>query len=89
MRRQKSTEGRSPWVCLTKFSSPVFWPACSFRALVATGLSDFFKAVDAYNISLTGFTNSSLYTGDIDYINMPAQSPTYWILQLSGTYTVT
>ncbi|KAI0073925.1 aspartic peptidase A1 [Panus rudis PR-1116 ss-1] len=31
-----------------------------------------------------GATNSSLYTGDIDYQNVPSGSPGYWILQLSG-----
>jgi hypothetical protein len=30
-----------------------------------------------------GFTNSSLYTGDIDYVNMPVQG-SYWILPLSS-----
>ncbi|KAF4610939.1 hypothetical protein D9613_006752 [Agrocybe pediades] len=29
-----------------------------------------------------GFTNSSLYTGDIDYVNMPVQG-SYWILPMS------
>ncbi|PPQ96798.1 hypothetical protein CVT26_006201 [Gymnopilus dilepis] len=30
-----------------------------------------------------GFTNSSLYTGDIDYVNMPVQG-SYWILSMTG-----
>lgn len=32
-----------------------------------------------------GFTNSSLYTGDIDYVNMPVQG-SYWILPMSCLY---
>lgn len=31
-----------------------------------------------------GFTNSSLYTGDIDYVALPSQG-TYWVLPLSRT----
>lgn len=34
------------------------------------------------NHPLLGFTNSTLYTGDIDYVDMPAQG-SYWILPLS------
>ncbi|KAF8872837.1 aspartic peptidase A1 [Gymnopilus junonius] len=30
-----------------------------------------------------GFTNSSLYTGDIDYVDMPTQG-SYWILSMAG-----
>ena len=31
-----------------------------------------------------GAVNNSLFTGDIDYQNIPSGSPGYWILQLSG-----
>lgn len=31
----------------------------------------------------SGFANTSLYTGDIDYVSMPVQG-SYWILPLSG-----
>lgn len=37
------------------------------------------------NCSLLGFTNSSLYKGDIDYVDMPVQG-SYWILPLSCGY---
>ncbi|TFK39433.1 aspartic peptidase A1 [Crucibulum laeve] len=30
-----------------------------------------------------GFTNSSLYTGDIDYVNMPSRG-TYWLLEMTS-----
>jgi len=36
-------------------------------------------------LPLSGFTNSSLYTGDIDYVNMPVQG-SYWILPLGCAY---
>ncbi|KAG6840112.1 hypothetical protein C0991_008902 [Blastosporella zonata] len=31
-----------------------------------------------------GGTNSSLFTGDIEFINMPTQPPTFWILSVSA-----
>lgn len=34
----------------------------------------------------TGFTNSSLYTGDIDYVDLPVQG-SYWILPITSTFT--
>ncbi|KAG6846654.1 hypothetical protein H0H93_012601, partial [Arthromyces matolae] len=34
-----------------------------------------------------GGTNTSLYTGDIEFLNMPVQTPSYWLLQMN-TVTV-
>lgn len=31
-----------------------------------------------------GYTNSSLYTGDIEYINIPGGTGTYWILPMTS-----
>lgn len=31
-----------------------------------------------------GFTNSSLYTGDIDFQNIPSGQESYWILPMTG-----
>ncbi|KAJ7623249.1 aspartic peptidase A1 [Roridomyces roridus] len=31
-----------------------------------------------------GFTNTSLYTGDIEFTNMPTSTPSYWILAISA-----
>lgn len=31
-----------------------------------------------------GGTNSSLFTGDIEFIDMPASTPSFWTLSLSG-----
>jgi len=31
-----------------------------------------------------GGTNSSLYSGDIEFINMPGSTPSFWLLSLSG-----
>lgn len=31
-----------------------------------------------------GATNSSLYTGDIDYVDVPSDAITYWTLPLTG-----
>lgn len=33
-----------------------------------------------------GGTNSSLFTGDIDFVNMPSGPETFWLLSLTGTY---
>lgn len=33
-----------------------------------------------------GGTNSSLFTGDIDFVNMPSGQETFWLLSLTGTY---
>lgn len=32
-----------------------------------------------------GFVNNSLYTGDIDYVNLPVQG-SYWILPITGMF---
>ena len=33
-----------------------------------------------------GGTNSTLFTGDIEFLNMPSQTqPTFWLLEMSGT----
>jgi len=31
-----------------------------------------------------GGTNSSLFTGDIEFINMPGSTPSFWLLSLSS-----
>jgi cathepsin D len=31
-----------------------------------------------------GGTNSSLFTGDIEFINMPVSTPSFWLLSMSG-----
>jgi cathepsin D len=31
-----------------------------------------------------GGTNSTLFTGDIEFLNMPSGTPTYWLLTMSG-----
>jgi cathepsin D len=31
-----------------------------------------------------GGTNSTLFSGDIDFQNMPGQQPTFWLLSLTG-----
>ena len=31
-----------------------------------------------------GGTNSTLFTGDIEFINMPTGTPTFWLLSMSG-----
>ena len=33
-----------------------------------------------------GSVNSSLYTGDIDYVNLPSDAVTYWTLPLTCKY---
>lgn len=35
-------------------------------------------------LKILGFANSSLYTGDIDYVNMPVKG-SYWTLALTCT----
>ena len=44
------------------------------------------NAVDVSGSIFTlGGTNSDLFTGDIEFINMPAaSSPTFWVLPLTG-----
>lgn len=38
------------------------------------------------SIFTLGGTNSDLFTGDIEFINIPASStPTFWVLPLTGT----
>jgi cathepsin D len=31
-----------------------------------------------------GGTNSTLFTGDIEFLNMPSGTPTFWFLTMSG-----
>jgi hypothetical protein len=31
-----------------------------------------------------GFVNSTLYTGDIEYIDVPTSTNSYWILPITG-----
>jgi cathepsin D len=31
-----------------------------------------------------GGTNSTLFTGDIEFLNMPSGTPTFWLLTMSG-----
>lgn len=34
-----------------------------------------------------GGTNTSLYTGDIEFVNMPSSvTPSFWLLELTGMY---
>jgi cathepsin D len=42
------------------------------------------ETLEAGGTFTMGATNSSLYTGDIDYQNIPANEVTYWIQQLSS-----
>jgi cathepsin D len=34
-----------------------------------------------------GGTNSTLFSGDIDFQNMPGQQPSFWLLSLTGKST--
>ncbi len=43
---------------------------------------------DAYCCLRVGFTDSSLYTGDIDYQNIPSGEESYWILPITGMCSV-
>ena len=50
--------------------------ACDFGAL----------AEPLYNFNIPGFVNSSLYTGDIDFVDIPAGAESYWILPVTCSY---
>ena len=34
----------------------------------------------------SGAVNTTLYTGDIEFIDMPIDNPTYWILPLTSLF---
>jgi cathepsin D len=45
------------------------------------------QAVEPGGVLTMGGTNSSLYTGDIDFVNMPAGStPSFWLLSLTSAF---
>lgn len=33
-----------------------------------------------------GGTNSTLFTGDIEFLNMPVSTPSFWLLELQGKF---
>jgi hypothetical protein len=65
------------------------WRPKSLEALSLWVFQDCsYRLVPSHQYQFTiGFTNSSLYTGDIDYVNMPVQG-SYWILPMSCSYYV-
>lgn len=46
------------------------------------------QALQPGGVFTLGGTNSTLYTGDIEFINMPSGEPSFWLLTLSGKYSV-
>lgn len=61
----------------------------SFREDVLTSSVSFLddqsvKALEPGGSFTMGFVNQSLYTGDIDYQNIPDGQESYWILPLTG-----
>ena len=45
------------------------------------------RALEPGGTFTMGAVNSSLYTGAIDYVNLPSNAVTYWTLPLTCTFT--
>jgi len=44
------------------------------------------QAEEAGGVFTLGGTNSTLFTGDIEFLNMPNTTPSFWLLQLSSKW---
>jgi cathepsin D len=72
--------------------STPFWQAlgsqlsASEMAFYLTRFKDDSNAKDEEpgGVFTLGGTNSSLFTGDIEFLNMPSGTPTFWLLTMSG-----
>jgi len=61
-------------------------PVMTFQITRFTNISQV-RTLEPGGTFTMGTLNSSLYTGDIDYVNLPSDAVTYWTLPLTCTYT--
>jgi len=83
------------WTPLAATRSPPFWlNLVGANALTNTDMSFYFtRQIDNPRaptqtfggVFTLGGTNSTLYTGDIEFLTMPVQTPSFWLLGLSCT----
>lgn len=74
-----------------------FWQALINNNLLSSSEMSFWLSRDALTdtqalepggIFTLGGTNSSLFTGDIEFINLPSGEPTFWLLSLTSKHFV-
>ena len=71
------------WQSLTETSGTLDSPLFAFQ-LTRFGNDTSSNQLEPGGTFTLGATNSSLFTGDIDYQNIPNGAPGYWVQQLSG-----
>ena len=83
-----AASGATPfWESLAETSGTLDSPLFAFQ------LTRFSNDTNAANLEpggtfTLGATNSSLFTGDIDFQDIPSGAPGYWIQQLAGGFCV-
>ncbi|EDR06999.1 uncharacterized protein LACBIDRAFT_299501 [Laccaria bicolor S238N-H82] len=64
----------------------------AFPAIVSTKSTPFWQPLGSQlakdeepgGVFTLGGTNLTLFTGEIDFLNMPSGTPTFWLLTMSG-----
>lgn len=85
------------WQSIASSGAEPFWqtlassgawdePVMAFQITRFTNISQV-RTLEPGGTFTMGALNSSLYTGDVDYVNLPSDAVTYWTLPLTCTYT--
>jgi len=85
------------WQSIASSGAEPFWqtlassgawdePVMAFQITRFTNISQV-RTLEPGGTFTMGALNSSLYTGDIDYVNLPSDAVTYWTLPLTCTCT--
>lgn len=79
---------------IAETQAPPFWEALANNGALTSPMMSFYltRYLDNPNVQDTepggvltlGGTNSSLYQGDIEYVNFPSGTPRYWTLSLTA-----
>lgn len=82
-----STQSTPFWQALSE-GGQLSTKEMSFWLTRATGVPTQQEDTQPGGVFTLGGTNSSLFSGDIDFQNMPGTSQTFWLLTLSGKFNL-
>lgn len=81
-----ASSGATPfWQSLAETDGALDSPLFAFQITRFTNDSNA-ESLEAGGTFTLGAVNSSLYTGDIDYQDIPDGAPGYWIQELTSSY---
>lgn len=82
-----AASGATPfWQSLAETSGALDSPLFAFQLTRFTNDTDSQQQLQPGGTFTLGATNSSLFTGDIDYQDVPDGSPGYWVQELTGKH---